>query len=425
MGQTSLPTKTDASIGRVKTDRVPATSLATQVPAAEYERLKTAVIDCATEVGVHAGAAGDLNTRVNALETGTAAIDELAVIAPTTPGAAVGFSGNQVAGAREVKNILSNPAGEPADLSGGPYYLHLDDGSGGTEDVIVYARSGSTRLITSALSRDYSAGSATVAYAGPATSPAVAGLQPATDKVRLDELLDHALLVDDAGALTDNLDVGGNDITNVGVVDGRDLSADGAKLDGIEAGADVTDATNVAAAGAVMDSDFAGSATGTLTRTGTATYAVRKDNLAAAAPPTATDDSSAGYSVGSRWIVPGAGELVCLDATVGAAVWVPTAIAEESVATRSVSADATLTHDDRVVFVDTSAGAVTLTAPDPTQNYVPILIKKTSTDANAINIATPTGSIDGAASPQALPDSTSTARPSWTLCSDGVNTWSA
>ena len=38
-------------------------------------------------------------------------------------------------------------------------------------------------------------------------------------------------------------------------VDGRDLSVDGAKLDLIEAQADVTDATNVAAAGALMDSE--------------------------------------------------------------------------------------------------------------------------------------------------------------------------
>ena len=38
-------------------------------------------------------------------------------------------------------------------------------------------------------------------------------------------------------------------------VDGRDLSVDGAKLDGIEASADVTDTTNVTAAGALMDSE--------------------------------------------------------------------------------------------------------------------------------------------------------------------------
>ena len=39
-----------------------------------------------------------------------------------------------------------------------------------------------------------------------------------------------------------------------GLVDGRDVATDGSKLDGIEALADVTDATNVAAAGALMAS---------------------------------------------------------------------------------------------------------------------------------------------------------------------------
>ena len=38
--------------------------------------------------------------------------------------------------------------------------------------------------------------------------------------------------------------------------DGRDVSADGSKLDGIEASADVTDAANVTAAGALMDSEI-------------------------------------------------------------------------------------------------------------------------------------------------------------------------
>ena len=39
-------------------------------------------------------------------------------------------------------------------------------------------------------------------------------------------------------------------------VDGRDVSVDGTKLDGIEASADVTDTTNVTAAGALMDSEL-------------------------------------------------------------------------------------------------------------------------------------------------------------------------
>ena len=46
-----------------------------------------------------------------------------------------------------------------------------------------------------------------------------------------------------------------NNIVVAGTVDGRDVAADGTKLDGIEASADVTDTTNVTAAGALMDSE--------------------------------------------------------------------------------------------------------------------------------------------------------------------------
>jgi hypothetical protein len=104
-------------------------------------------------------------------------------------------------------------------------------------------------------------------------------------------------------------------------VDGYATSTQIAKLDGIESGADVTDATNVAAAGAVMDSDFAGSHAGRLKRTGVGTYEVIKDNNATAAPGE-DDDSSEGYVVGSRWLNGLTGALYeCVDATEGAAVW--------------------------------------------------------------------------------------------------------
>lgn len=53
----------------------------------------------------------------------------------------------------------------------------------------------------------------------------------------------------------DALNVAGN-ITVTGTVDGRDLSTDGTKLDGIEASADVTDAANVTTAGAVMKTTY-------------------------------------------------------------------------------------------------------------------------------------------------------------------------
>ena len=48
-----------------------------------------------------------------------------------------------------------------------------------------------------------------------------------------------------------------SNITVGGTVDGRDVATDGTKLDTVETNADVTDATNVNAAGAVMNSDTA------------------------------------------------------------------------------------------------------------------------------------------------------------------------
>lgn len=53
---------------------------------------------------------------------------------------------------------------------------------------------------------------------------------------------------------SDDVHAAGN-ITLTGTVDGRDVAADGSKLDNIEANADVTDTANVTAAGALMDSE--------------------------------------------------------------------------------------------------------------------------------------------------------------------------
>ena len=56
-----------------------------------------------------------------------------------------------------------------------------------------------------------------------------------------------------------NVTMGGN-ISIAGTVDGRDVSVDGTKLDTVETNADVTDTANVTAAGALMDSELADSA---------------------------------------------------------------------------------------------------------------------------------------------------------------------
>ena len=59
-----------------------------------------------------------------------------------------------------------------------------------------------------------------------------------------------------SGVTIDGILLKDGDITLSGSVDGRDIAADGTKLDGIEASADVTDTANVTAAGALMDSEI-------------------------------------------------------------------------------------------------------------------------------------------------------------------------
>lgn len=155
------------------------------------------------------------------------------------------------------------------------------------------------------------------------------------------------------GTITGNIAMAGAE-----TVDGRDLSADGTKLDTVETDAkddqsdseiktayennadtneysdaeqttvlsvendaDVTDTTNVAGAGAVMDGDFS-SGEGFMRKTGAGAYEVIKSNLGATVAPGATDDSASGYAVGSKWIDTTADKAyICLDATASSAVW--------------------------------------------------------------------------------------------------------
>lgn len=75
-------------------------------------------------------------------------------------------------------------------------------------------------------------------------------------------------------------------VTVAGTVDGRDLATDGTKLDGIEALADVTDATNVTAAGALMDSEVT-------SLSGIKTLVVPDSTTISAFGATLVDDSTA------------------------------------------------------------------------------------------------------------------------------------
>lgn len=138
------------------------------------------------------------------------------------------------------------------------------------------------------------------------------------------------------------------------------------KLTNIEALADVTDATNVNAAGAVMHSDITPTE-GLLQKTAAESYTAIKTNLAASTDPGVGNDSSQGYGKYSPWInTTGPTLWICLDPSVGAAVWQEVGagggggggMTVTSVKTGNYTAGA-----NEVVPVDSSAGSFTITAP--------------------------------------------------------------
>jgi hypothetical protein len=147
-------------------------------------------------------------------------------------------------------------------------------------------------------------------------------------------------------------------------VDGYATAVQITKLDAIEAAADVTDATNVAAAGAVMDSDFAGSDAGAMIRTGAGAYAVKKHNLSATVSPVVGDDAADGYAVDSTWIDTTNDSVhKCVDSTNGAAVW-KRLDANVPVVTSSASTSITVADTDHGKLIRcTAATTITVSVP--------------------------------------------------------------
>lgn len=88
-----------------------------------------------------------------------------------------------------------------------------------------------------------------------------------------------------------------------------------------------------------------------------------KNTLDAIIPPTATDDSTAGYEIGSMWIDTVLNQFyVCVDATAAAAVWTPT-ISAFDLFTDNVS-DPTPGVDKAVVYGKDVNGTVRMFARD-------------------------------------------------------------
>jgi len=132
-----------------------------------------------------------------------------------------------------------------------------------------------------------------------------------SDETKLDAI--------ETGATADQTNTEIRDAVEAATNSNTFTDADHTKLNGIESLADVTDATNVDAAGAAMDSDF--SANGMMERTGAGTYTTIKNNETTTAPGT-SDDNTAGYAIRSIWIDTTANlSYIATDVSTGTAVW--------------------------------------------------------------------------------------------------------
>ncbi len=174
----------------------------------------------------------------------------------------------------------------------------------------------------------------------------------------------NAALPKAGGQISGNITCAGTE-----TVDGRDLSVDGSKLDGIEASADVTDATNVNAAGAIMESDvdakgdlLAGTADNTVSRlaVGTNGYVLKADSstatgLAWAVDSGGIDGSSLNASNLDSGTVPDARFPATLPALNGSAL---TDLNGSNVATGTIAAARVATLNQ-----NTTGSAATLTTP--------------------------------------------------------------
>ena len=226
---------------------------------------------------------------------------------------------------------------------------------------------------------------------------------------------DATLIYQSAGdnwALNKPLDVTGN-VTVSGTVDGRDVAADGTKLDGIEASADVTDTANVTAAGALMDSevtnlaqvkafdsaDYATAAQGALADSavqpndsptfGNITVTGTVDGRDVAADGTKLDGIEAGADVTDTANVTAAGALMDSELTDIAAV----KALDQGVATTDSPTFAGLTVDTDTLYVDATNDRVGVGTTSPTNPLhivsnaaAPLFVERTGSSNTSIKL---------------------------------------
>lgn len=177
-----------------------------------------------------------------------------------------------------------------------------------------------------------------------------------------DEVQDSGVTVDDSN----NLTVPANIIVT-GTVDGRDVATDGSKLDAIEAAADVTDGTNVAAAGAVMEADAT---------TAAMSFVIDEDNMASdLATKVPTQQSVKAYVDAAGG---GSGDVV------GAASATDNAVARYDTTTGKLIQDSGLVVDDSANVSHAGTLQSGTQAPTGTQSMT---TRSTNVNASAANIA--------------------------------------
>ena len=151
--------------------------------------------------------------------------------------------------------------------------------------------------------------------------------------------VNKASFEDSAGVEIFFIDSNGN-VTASGTINGRNIAADGTRLDTIATGAEVN-----APLASQVEAEAGTENTKTMTplRVSQAIAAISsglQNKVDGTVPPSVTDDSNAGYSDGSFWIDVVANESYrCVDAAVGAAIWIRTTLQTTELATVALTGD--------------------------------------------------------------------------------------
>jgi hypothetical protein len=371
----SIPTKTDGNIGRVKSDIGAAPNLDNYVPSTEYETIKTYLIDVCAEVGVHAGTAGTLNDRVDALELAGGGTLQAAYDA-----------GNTV-------NVLSSTA---------PVELLTTEEFG---EILTVESSNVDRL------------EPVLGVRSPAFSPHALAIFGDTGGDKLEIWADS---IRGESALTIQPNSGFQLTLRGGVgsalVDGADLVlSSGAGLNATNGG-DITITSG--------NGGFGGGVGGNVSiNVGTGSGGSGSIYIG--------DTSAGAINSGNGTIWTHTGDLaVSADVGIGGELAVVGVLTSGSaffaIADRSTNIDTTLSNTtDYFLRVDTSGANRNITLPNPASRRS-FIIKKSTTDTNTITLVRfAAENIEGTAASFALTGSSGTGRPAWMVWSDGTNWWIA